>query len=59
MNRVYDATASFWYSQFRISLGQKRFEEAEQFYLIFQFWKRRVKLDAMLTEICEAKEKTK
>lgn len=48
---------AFYYSKFRVALSDKQFEEAENYFKIFQFFKRRMKLDEMLSEICDVMEK--
>lgn len=46
-------TAAYWYSKFRLALSEKDFTEAEAYFQKFQYWKRRMKVNDMLTEICE------
>ncbi len=50
-------TVAYYYSKFRIALSEKQFDEAKKYFQIFQFFKRRMRLDQFLNEICDVMEK--
>lgn len=45
----------FWHREFKRRLSLKHFEFAEMSWRNYQAWKRRAKIEDMLTEICERK----
>lgn len=48
-------TAHFWHNEFKKMVCLKRFEEAAYCWQNYLSWKRRAKVEDMLTEICEEK----
>ncbi len=46
---------TFWYREWRKTLCQKHFEQAKESWKNYQLWKRREKIEEMLTQICEMK----
>jgi len=50
-------SCAFYYSKFRLALSEKNFDEAEKYFQIFQFFRRRMRLDQTLSEICAGMEK--
>lgn len=52
---IYLEAARFWYDKWKDELERKNFEEAERYFVIANRWKRRAKLEGMLSQICEAR----
>jgi hypothetical protein len=57
MRKIYELAAKFWYQEFRCALSLHQFELAKDYFRIYQFWMRRVRLESMLGELCESFEK--
>lgn len=45
----------FWHREFKKTLCSKHFEQAKVCWRNYQMWKRREKIEDMLTQICEMK----
>lgn len=52
---AYMVTSSFWYAQFRNELCLGNSKIAEEYFTRSVYWKRRSRLDRMLSGLCEQK----